>query len=97
MKHFLILHYGFIRPTPEEMEAWNQWFASIADRQVERGHFPVGREISSAGIKELPLSRNAITGYTLITAEDLDEAQKIAQACPFVNSTRVYEVMGEVG
>ena len=92
MKKFLILHYGFEKPTPEEMAAWNRWFEAIADRQVERGHFPGGREISQAGTAELPFARESITGYTMIQAEDLGEATNLAQQCPFVISTRVYEV-----
>ena len=92
MKKFLILHYGFVQPTPEDMAGWNQWFESIADIQIERGHFPAGREIAESGTKDLPFGRESITGYTLINAESLDEADKIAQNCPFVDSTRVYEV-----
>ena len=92
MKNFLILHYGFEMPTPEEMDAWNKWFESIADKQVDRGHLPGGREISNAGIKELPFGKDSITGYTVIKAENLDEAAKIAQECPFVASTVVYEI-----
>jgi hypothetical protein len=93
MKKFLVLHYGFVKPTPEEMGAWNKWFESIADIQVERGHLPGGREISHLGVKDLPFGRDSITGYTMIKAENLDEAEKIAQECPFVDSTRVYEIM----
>ncbi len=92
MKKFLILHYGFETPTPEVMDPWNLWFASIADRQVERGHFPRGWEFSAAGARELPFSADSITGYTIIKAEDLDEAARIAEACPFVAGTRVYEI-----
>ena len=32
VKKFLLLHYGFERPTPEIMEAWGTWFESVADR-----------------------------------------------------------------
>jgi hypothetical protein len=92
MKNYLVLHYGFVKPTPEEMEEWSHWFESIADRQVERGHLPAGREISQAGVKELPFSRDSITGYTIIQAENLDEAESIVRQCPFVDSTRVYEI-----
>ena len=92
MKKYLILHYGFVKPTPEEMGAWNKWFESIADRQVERGHFPGGREISPSGTKDLPFAKDSITGYTIIKAGNLDEAEKIAQDCPIVASTRVYEI-----
>jgi hypothetical protein len=92
MKHFLILHYGFEKPTPEQMGAWNEWFESIAEKQVDRGGLPGGREISNSGTKELPFEKDSITGYTVIEAEDLDEAEKIASECPIVVSTRVYEI-----
>jgi len=93
MKHFLVLHYGFIKPTPEEMDKWNKWFESIADKMVDMGHLPGGREISQSGIKDLPVGRDSITGYTVFKAESLDEAENIAKQCPFVDSTRVYEIM----
>ncbi len=92
MKNFLLLHYGFERPTPEAMGAWNKWFESIADKQVDRGHLHGGREISHSGTKDLPFAKDSITGYTVIEAEDLDEAANIAKECPIVASTRVYEI-----
>ena len=92
MKNYLLLHYGFEEPKPEEMDAWNKWFESIADKQVDRGHLPGGREISHSGTKDLPFARDSITGYTVIKAENLDEAEQIAQECPIVVSTRVYEI-----
>ena len=92
MKNYLILHYGFEKPTPEEMGAWNKWFESIADKQVDRGHLPGGREISHSGTKDLPFAKDSITGYTVIEAENLDEAERVAQECPIVASTRVYEI-----
>ncbi len=92
MNNYLILHYGFEKPTAEDMKKWNQWFESISDRQVDRGGLRQGREISQAGTEELPFTQNSITGYTIIEAEDLDTAEKIAGDCPIVNSTRVYEI-----
>jgi hypothetical protein len=94
VKKFLVLHYGFEKPSPEDMAGWNAWFESIAEKQIERGHLPGGRELSKDGTKDLPMSRDSITGYTVIQAEDLDDAERIAQACPMVTSTRVYEIMG---
>jgi hypothetical protein len=94
MKKFLILHKGFEKPTEEEMAKWNKWFGSISDIQVERAHLPGGREISSEGTKDMPFGADSITGYTMIKAENLDEAVAIAEKCPFVLSTRVYEIMG---
>lgn len=94
MKNYLILHVGFEKPTPEQMTAWNAWFESIADKQVGRGGLRGGREIVHSGTNDLPLAQDSITGYTIITAENLDEAEQIAQRCPVVVSTQIYEIMG---
>ncbi len=93
MKRFLILHYGFEKPSEADMARWMQWFEALGDQQLERGHLPAGKEISSAGTKDLPFGRDSITGYTLIQADDLDAAEEIAAGCPFVDATRVYEIM----
>ena len=89
----MILHYGFEKPTPEEMGAWNKWFESIADIKVDQGGFRGGREISRSGTEDIPFGKDSITGYTMIKAENLDEAARIAGECPIVASTQVYEIM----
>jgi hypothetical protein len=94
MKKFVLLHYGFEAPTPQVMEAWGKWFASIADKMVDSGSpFKGGREIAPTGTKELPLGMDSITGYTIISAADLDEAEKIAKGSPMIKAIRVYEAM----
>ena len=94
MKRFMLLMYGFEKPTPEIMQAWNTWFESVADRTVDQGGFHGGaREISRSGTKDLPIGMESITGYSIIEAESLDAAEKIAQRNPYIASIRVYEVM----
>ena len=94
MKNFVFLSFGFETPTPEIMAAWGKWFESIADKVVEKGgQFVDGREISHDGTRNLPLAKDSITGYTVIQAENLDEAEKIARGNPFIASIRVYELM----
>ena len=94
MKRFMLLHFGFAKPTPEIMVAWGKWFESVADKTVDQGgHFSAAREISHSGTKDLPMGMESITGYTIINAESLDEAEKIAQDNPFIASIRVYEIM----
>ena len=96
MKKFVLLHYGFEKPTPEIMAAWGKWFESIKDRIVDMGgHFSSGREISKAGTKDLPLARESITGFTIVSAESIDDAEKIAQNNPYISSIRIYEVMSK--
>ena len=93
MKKFMILHFGFEKPTPEIMAAWGKWFESIADKTVDQGGFHAGaREISKSGTKDLPMDMESITGYSIIEAADLDAAEKIAQDNPYIASIRVYEI-----
>ena len=93
MKRFILIHHGFEKPSPDVMEAWKRWFESIQDRTIENGGFHSGgREITHDGIEELPFGPDSWTGYSMIEAEDLDEATRIAQDNPFIKGIRVYEV-----
>lgn len=92
MKKFMLLHFGFEKPTPEIMDAWGEWFESIADRTIDQAGFSGGREMSSTGTTELPMGLESITGYNIIEAESLDEAEKIAKENPYITSIRVYEI-----
>lgn len=89
----MLLHYGFEKPTPEIMAAWGKWFESVADKTTDQGGFHGGaREISQDGSKDLPMGMESITGYSIINAESLEDAEEIASANPFVASIRVYEI-----
>ena len=92
MKKFVFLTYGFEPPTQEIGEAWGKWFASIGDKMVDGGNpFGHGIEITREGTKELSLDLGAITGYCIINADSMDEAEEIAKRCPIITGIRVYE------
>jgi len=93
MKKYMCLCYGFEKPTPEIMQAWNDWFNLIQANQVERGHFSRGVEISKDGTKELPLAADSITGFVTIQAASFEEATQLAEKNPYIHSIRVYELM----
>jgi hypothetical protein len=93
MKKFALLTIGFTQPTTEIMESWNQWFTSIKDRIEDQVGLRNGVEVTKDSITELPMDKNAITGYLVIKAENKDEAIKIAHSCPMITRTEVYEVM----
>lgn len=92
MKNYLILHYGFEKPSPEDMKAWTEWFEFIQDKQVDRGGLRNGREITPSGTGNLAFTKDSLTGYTVIEADSLEEAENIGKKCPVVASTRVYEI-----
>ena len=94
MKRYLLLHYGFEKPTPDIMAAWGKWFGEIKDCTVDGGGFHgAAREISSDGTADLPMDMNAITGFNIIEAESLEAAEKIAGANPYIASIRLYEIV----
>ena len=94
MKRFMLLHFGFEKPTPEIMAAWGKWFESVAGKTVDQGGFHGGaREISHSGTKDLAMAMDSITGYSIINAESLEDAEKIAQDNPFIASIRIYEIV----
>ncbi len=93
MKRFMLLHYGFEKPTPEIMEAWGKWFETVAGISVDNGGFHgAAREISRDGVKDLPMDMDSITGYSIINAESIEEAEKVANDNPFIARIRVYEI-----
>ena len=92
MKKFALLHVGFEPPTPDIMEQWKGWFASIADKQVDQAGFMAGREISKDGTRDLPMDRDALTGFNIIEAENMEEAEALASGNPFISSIRIYEL-----
>lgn len=92
MNQYLILHRGFEMPSPEDMDAWKNWFGMVADKQVARGGLRGGKEITKEGTSDLPFGKDSLTGYTVIQAESFEAAEEIARACPVVVSTSVYEI-----
>lgn len=92
MKKFMLLHVGFEKPTPEIMEAWGKWFQSVADDSVEHGGLMNGREMSKDGTADLDWNMESITGYSIINAESMEDAEKIASSNPFIASIRIYEI-----
>ena len=94
MKKYVFLTYGYVTPTQEIMDAWSNWFASIGDKLIDSGGFwGPGREITHTGTKELALGMESITGYLIINADNIDDAEKIAKDSPIIASVRVYEAM----
>ena len=93
MKKFVFLFVGFTKPTPEIMQSWMQWLNSVEDKIANKGHgLGQGIEITKNGTISLPTDLDAITAYMVFNADNMKEAEKIAQSCPMITSVKVYEV-----
>ncbi len=93
MKKFVFLFIRYTQPTPEIMQSWMQWIKSVEDKVVDMGNgLGQGKEITKNGTIDLPMDLNAITAYMVFNADNINEAEKIAQSCPMITSVKVYEV-----
>jgi hypothetical protein len=81
-------HGGKAAEIPEEeekeMAAWMAWFQEMGDAVAIPGN-PVGKSktVSAAAITDDGGS-NPISGYTVVTADTIEEACEMAKGCPSV-------------
>ena len=84
----------------QSLDHWNAWYDGIAAAgQMKHGHplRPAGRLVSGQrgeSILDGPFSeaKEAIGGYFLVTASDIDEATEIARRCPNLVNGMTVEV-----
>ncbi|NUH66853.1 hypothetical protein HTT03_16340 [Sulfitobacter sp. S0837] len=89
MPDFIFAYHGGKSPESQEegdkaMAAWGAWFEEMGDQIVNPGN-PVGvsRTVSAEGIADNG-GANPLSGFTVVRADDIDAACKIAQGCPMV-------------
>ena len=70
------------------MEMMAAWYRALGSALVDQGApFTGVRAVSDGGIEEEAIGPNA-SGYTLIQAESLDEAARLASGCPLLQHGR---------
>lgn len=107
MKKFIFIYNGKVRPEDinqeamkETMDKWMAWFGTFKENMVDGGNpfAPDAKSVTAEGIKNIPAEMLPAKGYTIINAEDMNTATKIAQGCPALvddseGAVRVYEAM----
>lgn len=98
MANYLLAYHGGKMPAnPKELQsvmtAWDDWYSKLGGALVDGGN-PVGsaRTISGAGSVSDGGGANPVSGYTVISAENLDAAVKLAQSCPVLMAGASVEV-----
>jgi hypothetical protein len=98
MSKYLLAYHGGSMPESESeqaavMAAWGEWFASLGDA-VADGGAPVGAAttIAADGSTSAGGGANPVSGYSLVTATDLDSAVALAKGCPILTAGGSIEV-----
>ena len=89
MTKFLLLFIGGGMPETEEesaavMKAWEAWYTSLGNAVVDPGNpfTPAAKSVSPDGQVQNGPKGSMASGYTILQAESLDEAARMAQSCP---------------
>lgn len=107
MKKFVFVYHGAVRAediAPEDMkktmDKWMAWFGSFKDKMVDGGNpfGPEAKSITMKGVETIPADKWPAKGYSIINANDMDEAIKIAKGCPALEDdeegqVQIYEAM----
>jgi hypothetical protein len=89
MAKFVLLYTGGGMPETEAeqaqvMQDWADWYAGLGSAVADPGNpiGPVSKKIASNGDVSDGSREPLVTGYTILLADSLDEAVKMAQKCP---------------
>ena len=67
------------------MAEWGAWYGKLGDAIVDGGNpFSASKNISASGVSDGPASSPAATGYTVISADSLDDAVEKSKDHPHV-------------
>ena len=101
MADYLFTYHGGGVPETEEegekvMAAWGAWMGELGEALVDQGN-PVGPSASVAtdGTTAPFHGPDTVTGYSIVTAADLDAATALAMGCPIRDDGGWVEV-GEI-
>ena len=96
MAKYLLAYVGGDQPESEEagqavMAAWTAWFAGMGAAALDPGN-PVGASAAVAPDATVGAASAGVTGYSVITADNLDAAVEIARTCPHLAANGHVEV-----
>lgn len=103
MAHYVLLFSGGGMPETEEeqnavLAAWNAWFDTMGGAVKDQGNpfTPTAKTIAPDGSVSDGAGVGMATGYSIISADSLDDATEKAKGCPVLQggaSITVYETL----
>ena len=96
-KYLLAYHGGGMSENEADqaaaMAAWGAWFGSLGDAVIDAGN-PTGasRTLAADGSASDGGGPNPLSGYSLVSATDLNAAVSLAKGCPILSSGGTIEV-----
>ena len=102
MAKYLFLYHGGSNAESEEeqakvMQAWGVWFSTLGGSIVDGGN-PTGESstVAADGSASAGGGANPASGYSLIDADDMEDALRKARSCPVLQSGGSVEVCATI-
>ncbi len=100
MSNYVFTYYSEPKfQSPEEgskyMANWKAWVGNLGDALVNPGvPFGKSKTVSSSGVSD-DAGSNRVTGFSIVKADSMDAALKMAKACPHLEhgTMGVHEAM----
>jgi hypothetical protein len=98
MSKYLLAYHGGSMPDSEAdqaavMAAWGNWFTTLGAAVADGGApCAASTTIAADGSASAGGGPNPVSGYSLITADDLDAAVALAKGCPILDAGGSIEV-----
>ena len=98
MAKYALVYHGGERPETEEegakvMAAWGVWMEGLGSALTDPGNaFGTSTTVQSDGSTTSGGGANPATGYSLLEADSLDAAAKMAAGCPILDAGGSVEV-----
>jgi hypothetical protein len=73
------------------MEAWMSWFGTLGEAVVDPGS-PFGPSASIGPDGSTGAAASALTGYSIISADTLEQATSQAKGCPVLSDGGTVEI-----
>lgn len=86
MGKYVYVYYAGSDTDAGDNEAWGKWFGMLGDRLMDAGN-PFnegGQAVHMGGV--MAVADKPVTGYSIVTANNMDEATELAKGCPLVAS-----------
>lgn len=98
MTKYLLTYHGVMEPMSDDpadveaaMQEWGAWFGSMGEALVDGGN-PVIRAASIAPDGAETENPTSLSGYSIISADDLAGATAIAKGCPVLKNGHTVQI-----
>lgn len=86
MGKYVYIYYAGTASDGGSAEEWSTWFSKLGNKLVDGGN-PFkdgGQAVHQGGI--MPVQDKPATGYTIVTADSMEEATDMAKDCPLMST-----------